>query len=68
MAASSSSVIVTFVRFGSPPASDTMIILRPVGETSRKSLSSGNVWVQLVSVTVTLLIVVGAPTTVMFDG
>ena len=43
VAAASSSVIVTLVTAFRPPVSDMMIIFRPLGDTSRRSISSGKV-------------------------
>jgi hypothetical protein len=45
-----------------------MIIFLPLGDTSKTSTSSGKVWLKLFKVTITLLIVDGAPLTMMFEG
>ena len=50
-----------------PPTSDMMIAFCPWGPTRRMSMSSGKVWLMLVSITVTFC-TVPWPATFMFDG
>ena len=52
--ASSSSVRVTFTASVPPPTSDIITAFCPPGPTSRISMSLGNVWFKLLSLTVTL--------------
>src|SRR5436309_13291244 len=67
IAAASSRVTVIFVTSVPPPASDQIMAFCPAGPTSRKSRSSGNVWVSPLMVTVTLT-TVPRPATTIFDG
>ena len=67
-AAASSNTSVTLVMSVLPPASDIMMAFAPVGPTSSTSTSSGNVWLRLLSVTVTFEIVPAKPETPMLDG
>jgi len=55
VAAASANVNETLVAVAVPPTSDIMIAFCPPGLTSRMSMSSGSVWLMLLSVTVTLL-------------
>ena len=65
LAAASSSVNVTPLTAVEPPTSDMMIAFCPPGPTSNMSMSSGKVWLKLLSVTVTL---VTAPVTPEIDS
>jgi hypothetical protein len=73
-AAASSKVIVTLLfaaPLGAPtlePASETNINFLPSGETSRTSISPGDVCVTLFNVTVMADVVPERPLTVMLDG
>lgn len=66
--AESLSVIVTLLAEVAPPTSDIMIAFCPSGPTSRMSTSSGNTWLKLLSVTVTVLTVPVTPEIDMLDG
>jgi hypothetical protein len=56
VAAASSKVSVIPLTAVAPPTSDMMMAFWPPGPTNRMSTSSGNVWLRLFNVTVTLVI------------
>ena len=68
MAAASSSVSVTLLIPGDPPASDMMMASCPPGPISNMSMSPGLPWVMLFSFTVTFVIEPGIPETTIFEG
>ena len=68
LAAASSNVKVTPLAAEKPPTSDMMMAFWPPGPTSNMSMSSGEAWLKLLSVTVTFVINPGCPDTAMFDG
>jgi hypothetical protein len=67
-AAASSSVNVMLLAAVLPPTSDIIMAFCPPGPTSNMSTSSGNTWLRLVSVTVTLATVPVPPEISMIDG
>jgi len=69
LAARSSSVSVTLlIPPGEPPESDMMMAVCPEGPISNMSMSAGLPWVMLFSFTVTLVIELGIPATVILEG
>jgi hypothetical protein len=67
LAASSSSVRVTPVTPLPPPTSDIIMAFCPPGPTRSTSMSEGNVWLKLFSLTVTF-VMIPAEATNMFEG
>jgi hypothetical protein len=68
VAAASSSVNVTLTASGLPPTSDIIIAFCPPGATSNMSTSSGNMWLKLFNLTVTLLTTPVNPEIASVDG
>jgi hypothetical protein len=67
-AAASSNVSATSETSPPPPTSDISITFCPAGPTTRISMSAGNVWVRLLSVTVARVTVPVRPDTTMGEG
>lgn len=65
VAAASSRVKVTLLVGDDPPTSERMIAFCPPGPTSMMSTSSGNAWLKLLRVTVTLLMTSVDPLTIV---
>jgi hypothetical protein len=68
LAAASSRVSVMPVTSSPPPTSDMMMAFCPPGPTNRTSMSAGNVWDKLFSLTVTFVTVPVNPATGIFEG